>query len=138
MCIRDRLNLMRRLQQEQNLTYILISHDLSVVRYMSDRIAVMYLGKIVEIGEANKVVDHPRHPYTRALIEAIPVADPAHHVEEIVRLQGEPASAIDTPPGCRFKNRCPFATNKCAEEPPLVGDTHRAVSYTHLTLPTTF
>ncbi|NDU79155.1 ATP-binding cassette domain-containing protein, partial [Actinomadura sp. DSM 109109] len=93
------LNLMRRLQQEQNLTYIFISHDLSVVRYMSDRIAVMYLGKIVEIGEANKVVDHPRHPYTRALIEAIPVADPAHHVEEIVRLQGEPASAIDTPPG---------------------------------------
>ncbi|GAE76822.1 dipeptide transport ATP-binding protein DppF [Cutibacterium acnes JCM 18918] len=57
----------------------------------------------MEIGEANKVVDHPRHPYTRALIEAIPVADPAHHVEEIVRLQGEPASAIDTPPGCRFK-----------------------------------
>ena len=127
------LNLMRRLQQEQNLTYIFISHDLSVVRYMSDRIAVMYLGKIVEIGEANKVVDHPRHPYTRALIEAIPVADPAHHVEEIVRLQGEPASAIDTPPGCRFKNRCPFATNKCAEEPPLVGDTHRVAC--HFPLP---
>ncbi|QJC21109.1 ABC transporter ATP-binding protein [Arcanobacterium buesumense] len=115
------LNVMRRLQEEQSLTYIFISHDLSVVKYISDRIAVMYLGKIVEIGPAAEIVDNPRHPYTQALIEAIPVADPRHKRKEIVHLTGEPASAINPPEGCRFKNRCPFATELCNTEPVLVG-----------------
>lgn len=118
------LNVMRKLQEEHSLTYIFISHDLSVVKYISDRIAVMYLGKIVEIGPAASVVEQPRHPYTQALIEAIPVADPHHKREEIVHLTGEPASAINPPAGCRFKNRCPFATELCDTEPVLTGDTH--------------
>lgn len=118
------LNVMRKLQEEHSLTYIFISHDLSVVKYISDRIAVMYLGKIVEIGPAASVVEQPRHPYTQALIEAIPVADPHHKREEIVHLTGEPASAINPPAGCRFKNRCPFATELCDTEPVPTGDAH--------------
>ena len=123
------LNLMRRIQQQRDLTYVFISHDLSVVKYMSDRIAVMYLGKIVEIGPAEEVVEHARHPYTQALIDAIPVADPAHQPEEKIRLEGEPANAIDPPPGCRFKNRCPLATDLCDTEPPLVGDGHQVACH---------
>lgn len=123
------LNLMRRLQQEHGLTYVFISHDLSVVEYMADRIAVMYLGKIVEMGPAQEVVTKPKHPYTQALIDAIPVADPLREAEPTVPLQGEPASAIDPPPGCRFRNRCPFAREKCAEEPPLIGDPHRVACH---------
>ncbi|MDY5585542.1 MAG: ABC transporter ATP-binding protein, partial [Arcanobacterium sp.] len=123
------LNMMRRLQQEKDLTYIFISHDLSVVKYISDRIAVMYLGKIVEIGPAAELVEQPKHPYTQALIEAIPVADPRHKTEEIVHLSGEPASAIDPPEGCRFKNRCPFATELCDTEPLLTGDAHQVACH---------
>lgn len=123
------LNLMRRIQQDQNLTYVFISHDLSVVRYMSDRIAVMYLGKIVEIGPAGAVVEETKHPYTQALIDAVPVADPDHRPTQRVALSGEPASAIDPPPGCRFKNRCPFATELCDTEPPLSGDGHKVACH---------
>lgn len=123
------LNLMRRLQQEHDLTYVFISHDLSVVKYMADRIAVMYLGKIVEIGPAKAVVEAARHPYTQALIDAVPVADPMRKAEEKVALQGEPASAIDPPPGCRFKNRCPFATELCDTEPELTGDGHQVACH---------
>lgn len=117
------LNLMRRLQDENDLTYVFISHDLSVVRYMSDRIAVMYLGKLVELGPADEVADNPRHPYTQALIDAIPVADPDHVARDRIVLSGEPTSAIDPGPGCRFANRCPLAQDICrSTEPPLEGE----------------
>ncbi|WP_216388906.1 ABC transporter ATP-binding protein [Arcanobacterium phocae] len=123
------LNVMRRLQEEHSLTYIFISHDLSVVKYISDRIAVMYLGKIVEIGPAADIVSSPKHPYTQALIEAIPVADPAHKPKEIVHLTGEPASAVNPPEGCRFKNRCPFATELCDTEPLLADGFHQVACH---------
>jgi len=113
------LNLMVRLQRERNLTYIFISHDLSVVEYLSDSIAIMYLGRIVEKGPADEVFAHPAHPYTRALIEAIPVADPeARHIG--VPVQGEAPSAISPPPGCPFHPRCVYAIDACRTVvPPL-------------------
>lgn len=114
------LNLMSDLQEELALTYIFISHDLSVVRYISDRIAVMYLGQVVELGPAEEVATNPQHPYTRALVEAIPVADPHAQVPPSLLLQGEPANAINPPAGCRFANRCPFAIDRCRQEAPVL------------------
>jgi peptide/nickel transport system ATP-binding protein len=115
------LNLMQDLQHDLGLTYLFISHDLSVVRYMSDTIGVMYLGKLVEVGPADDVYYHPVHPYTKGLIDAIPVADP--RVERETRrkgVAGELPSNIHPPSGCRFHTRCPFAQELCAEqEPPL-------------------
>ncbi|HEY4134118.1 MAG TPA: oligopeptide/dipeptide ABC transporter ATP-binding protein [Alphaproteobacteria bacterium] len=113
------LNLMVRLQRERGLTYIFISHDLSVVEHISDTIAIMYLGRIVEKGPAEQVFAKPAHPYTRALIAAIPVPDPEkrHHGEP---LKGETPSALSPPPGCPFHPRCPFAIEACkAAVPPL-------------------
>jgi peptide/nickel transport system ATP-binding protein len=116
------LNLMKRLQQEHDLTYIIISHDLSVVRYMADRLAVMYLGKLVEIGPAEDVFGRPAHHYTAALLEAIPVPDPIRERSKAHRVtHGELPSAVDPPSGCRFRTRCPAAQVRCEEEePPLV------------------
>ena len=113
------LNLMRALQREHDLAYVVISHDLAVVRYLATRIGVMYLGKLVEIGPAADVYDRPAHPYTAGLIDAIPVPDPrAARRARLVR--GELPSAIDPPSGCRFRTRCPLATDRCAdEEPPM-------------------
>ena len=113
------LNLMVRLQRERNLTYIFISHDLSVVEHISDSIAIMYLGRIMEKGPAARVFAHPLHPYTRALIEAIPVPDPSRrHTEEPVR--GEAPSAVSPPSGCPFHPRCRYAIDACREiVPPL-------------------
>ena len=115
------LNLMKDLQREHDLTYLFISHDLSVVRYVSDRIGVMYLGKLVETGPANDVYLRPVHPYTKGLIDTIPVAEPeAERAKEHEGVRGELPSAIDPPSGCRFRTRCPFAQEICAaEEPPL-------------------
>jgi len=116
------LNLLKDLQKKYGLTYLFISHNLAVVRYMSDRIAVMYLGKIVELGPSEEIFENPLHPYTRALISMIPVPDPfqARKRKKIV-LPGEPPSPIDPPPGCRFHPRCPYAKSICRErEPPLV------------------
>lgn len=128
------LNLMKDLQEEYGMSYVFISHDLAVVQYMADRIGVMYLGRLVEEGPADEVVRNPRHPYTQALIEAIPVPDPAYVREEsIIQLQGEPPSAIDPPSGCRFRTRCPFATEECQTEPALVGGAHRVAC--HFPLP---
>ena len=113
------LNLMVRLQRERNLTYVFISHDLSVVEHVSDSIAIMYLGRIVEKGPAERIFAHPAHPYTRALIEAIPVADPEqrHHG---VPVRGEAPSPVSPPPGCPFHPRCPFAIPACSTVvPPL-------------------
>jgi peptide/nickel transport system ATP-binding protein len=115
------LNLMKELQRERELSYLFISHDLSVVRYLSDVIAVMYLGKIVEIGPAASVYSMPQHPYTRGLIDTIPVADPVvEKAKAKLGVSGELPSAMKPPSGCRFRTRCPIAQDICATvEPPL-------------------
>jgi peptide/nickel transport system ATP-binding protein len=115
------LNLMLDLQRDLGLTYLFISHDLSVVRYVSDTIGVMYLGKLVELGPADDVYYRPVHPYTKGLIDAVPVADPvAARAREDKGVAGELPSAINPPSGCRFRTRCPRAQKLCAEqEPPL-------------------
>ncbi len=116
------LNLMRELQRDLGLTYLFISHDLAVVRYLSSQIGVMYLGKLVEVGPADEVYLRPAHPYTRGLIDSAPVADPsAEKAKEKSGVRGELPSAINPPSGCRFRTRCPLAQEICAEvEPPLV------------------
>ena len=124
------LNLMKDLQEELGLSYLFISHDLAVVQYMADRIGVMYLGRIVEEGPAEEVVANPRHPYTKALIDSIPVPDPAfEHTDDAIKLTGEPPSAINPPEGCRFRPRCPFATDECLAQPPLSGGGHRVACH---------
>jgi peptide/nickel transport system ATP-binding protein len=134
------LNTMRALQDEFGLTYVVISHDLSVIRYLSDRIGVMYLGKLVEEGPAGDVYNHPLHPYTHGLIETIPEANPRRErSKERVPLKGEIASAVNPPSGCRFRTRCPLAQDICArEEPPLRvlrGSSHRAACHFPLEQP---
>ena len=124
------LNLMKDLQQELGLSYLFISHDLAVVQYMADRIGVMYLGRIVEEGPAHEVVKNPKHPYTKALIDSIPVPDPEFkHDENAIKLTGEPPSAINPPEGCRFRPRCPFAGEECKVQPKLTDETHRVACH---------
>ena len=114
------LNLMKDIQQELNLTYLFIAHDLSVVQYMSDRIVVMYLGKIVEIADSHALYDEPLHPYTRALLSAIPVPD-IHNTKKRQVLEGEVPSPIHKPSGCAFHNRCPHCMDICKSvDPSLV------------------
>ena len=115
------LNLMSDLRAKHGLTYVFISHDLSVVRYLANTIGVMYLGKLVEIGPAEAVYNRPHHPYTRGLIDTIPVADPwASKARGDDGVRGELPSAVNPPSGCRFRTRCPFAQEVCAEEEPLL------------------
>lgn len=115
------LNLLKSLQRDLKLTSIFIGHGLSAVRYVSDRIAVMYLGKIVEIGEAENLFSNPVHPYTKALILASPIPDPEIGKKEQSILQGEIGSNVNPPSGCRFHPRCPYATERCKmEEPKLM------------------
>jgi len=111
------LNLFRDLQERFSLTYLFIAHDLSVVRHICDRVAVMYVGKIVETGPVDSLFDHPLHPYTRALMAAVPEADPDKPAPRLT-LKGEVATPIDPPPGCRLCRRCPIATPNCATDPP--------------------
>jgi len=113
------LNLMKDIQQELNLTYLFIAHDLSVVQYMSDRIVVMYLGKIVEIADSHALYDEPLHPYTRALLSAIPVPD-IHNTKKRQVLQGEVPSPIHKPAGCAFHNRCPNCMEICKTVDPAM------------------
>ena len=115
------LNLMKRLQAAHDLTFIVISHDLAVVKYMADRIGVMYLGKLVEMGSSEDIYRRFAHPYTAGLLSAIPVPDPAHaRLETEVGIRGELPSPVNPPSGCRFRTRCPLAQDICAaEEPPL-------------------
>ncbi|HYO91222.1 MAG TPA: oligopeptide/dipeptide ABC transporter ATP-binding protein [Pyrinomonadaceae bacterium] len=115
------MNLMERLQRQKHLTYLFISHDLRAVRHVSDRVAVMYLGKLVEIANAKTIYDEPLMPYTRALISAVPVPDPMIEAErQRIVLEGDVPSPINPPQGCRFHTRCPYAIQACKEVvPPL-------------------
>jgi oligopeptide/dipeptide ABC transporter ATP-binding protein len=115
------LNLFRELQEELNLTYLFIAHDLSVIRHISDRVAVMYVGKIVEMGTVQEIFRHPQHPYTQALLAAVPEADPCKPPPRLT-LQGELATPIDPPPGCRLYGRCPLATAICGQVAPPLSD----------------
>ena len=110
------------LQRDLALSYLFIAHDLAVVKHVSDRIAIMYLGKIVEVGGADEVNDNPKHPYTKALISAIPVPDPRAEREAQV-LEGDVPSPIDPPSGCAFHTRCPSVQDKCREEAPRLRET---------------
>lgn len=113
------INLLKKLQKEMQLTYLFISHDLGVVRHISDRVIVMYLGKFVEIADKKSLFTRPQHPYTKALLSAIPNID-VNHKKERILLTGDVPSPIDPPSGCRFHTRCPFATEKCATEEPAL------------------
>ncbi|MCF7354270.1 oligopeptide/dipeptide ABC transporter ATP-binding protein [Vibrio sp. CK2-1] len=134
------LNLLLELQKEMDLTLIFIAHDLSVIRHISDKIAVMYLGQIVEYGEAQQVYQHPKHPYTQSLLSAIPITHPKYRnaklrleeqgIGERILLKGDIPSPIDRPQGCRFASRCPKVMSKCQQQPVLMEDknSHHSVS----------
>ncbi len=117
------INMFEDLQQKLGVAYLFIAHDLLVVRHISNRIAVMYLGKVVEIGDADEVYEHPIHPYTESLLSAVPIPDPitARQNRRIV-LSGDVPSPMHMPTGCAFRTRCRFATDKCAEECPALAD----------------
>ena len=113
------VNVLEDLQQELGLTYLFVAHDLSMVRHISDRIGVMYLGKIVESGESDEVYDNPCHPYTRALLASIPIADPKRALSlEHCGIEGDLPSPLHVPSGCRFHTRCPYATDQCRQQEP--------------------
>ena len=111
------INLMKDMQEEKNISYIFISHDLSVVKHISDRVGVMYLGSMMELADKNEIYSNPQHPYTRALIVAIPLPDPTKRKEMKV-IQGEIPSNVNIPKGCKFNPRCPFAKDICREQEP--------------------
>ena len=130
------LNLMRNMQQKKNLTYLFISHDLSVVRHISDRIAVMYLGSVVEVAEKAQLYSNPMHPYTKALLSAIPLPDVKKKRQRII-LEGDVPSAYNPPSGCKFHTRCPYATDRCRQEVPVLQEVengHKAACHRALEL----
>lgn len=118
------LNLMRNMQQKKNLTYLFISHDLSVVRHISDRIAVMYLGSVAEVAEKAQLYSNPMHPYTKALLSAIPLPD-VKKKRQRINLEGDVPSAYNPPSGCKFHTRCPYATDRCKEEIPVLQEVEK-------------
>jgi oligopeptide transport system ATP-binding protein len=120
------LNLLQELQSKLNLSILYISHDLASVKHVSDRVAVMYLGKLVEVANSEEIFSSPLHPYTHALLSAVPIPDPTSQ-KEVILLSGEVPSAIDPPTGCRFRHRCSYAMPKCEEEPLM-----RNVGHDHL------
>jgi peptide/nickel transport system ATP-binding protein len=119
------------LQKELGLTYVFIAHDLKIVEYVSDRVAVMYLGRVVELAPSRTLYRSPRHPYTKALLSAVPVPDPDRPRERVL-LQGDVPSPLNPPTGCAFHPRCPFATERCRREtPPLydLGEGHTTACF---------
>ena len=115
------VNMLRTFQEEQGLTYLFIAHDLSMVRYVSDDVGVMYLGQLVELCRADEIYAHPAHPYTRGLLSSVPIPDPvAARLKDTVGLEGDLPSPIAPPSGCRFRTRCPHATERCAQEKPAL------------------
>ena len=131
------LNLLRALKRQLNLTYVFISHDLNVVRYISDRVLVMYLGRVVELGPVSEIFERPQHPYTRALLASRPSMDPARRIEE-PPIVGDPPNPIDPPSGCRFRTRCPFAEQICESASPVLGewlDMQSHVAACHMQVP---
>ena len=129
------LNLLKDLQQELNLTLMFIAHDMSVVEHLCDRVAVMYLGKIVEIASRDELFSNPQHPYTRALMSAIPIANPKAKRDRVI-LQGDPPSPLNPPSGCRFHTRCPEVVTVCSEKiPPLIDLGHTHMCACHLRQP---
>ena len=124
------LNLLKDLQNRFSLTYLFIAHGLGAVRYISDRIAVMYLGKIVEIAPTREIFRHPRHPYTKALLSAYPVPDPRQRDKKRLIIDGDVPSPANPPSGCRFHTRCPIAQDVCRKHmPPLTGEGHLAACH---------
>ena len=126
------LNLLDDLQEQYHLTYLFISHDLSVVRHISDRVAVMFLGCICEIGSTKEIYEQPMHPYTKFLLDSVPQPDPTQRDDGKELLAGEIPSPVNPPSGCRFRTRCPYATDRCAQEVPELktyGDRHVACHY---------
>lgn len=117
------LNLLGDLQQQRQLTYLFISHDLNVVRYLSDRVMVMFLGRVCELSPTEPLYQHPRHPYTRFLLESVPQPDPTRRDEDRALLTGEVPSPVDPPDGCRFHPRCPYADDLCKRQPPDLTET---------------
>ncbi|MEZ4422093.1 MAG: ATP-binding cassette domain-containing protein [Gemmatimonadota bacterium] len=123
------VNLLADLKEELGLTYLFIAHDLAMVRHLSDRVAVLYLGRLAEIGPTAQVFARPRHPYTQALLAAIPVADPSRRAEARIAVQGELPDPSRPPPGCPFHPRCPRATDVCRRETPLLSGTADAPAH---------
>jgi peptide/nickel transport system ATP-binding protein len=126
----DIVHLMMELKEELGTTYVLITHDISVARYMCDRIAIMYLGKIVELGSNEEVISDPIHPYTKALISAVRVPDPAYRRQPL-RISGEVPDAINPPGGCRFHPRCPYAKAECKDVEPRLKEISRRLVACH-------
>lgn len=114
------LNLFETLKEELDLTYVFVSHDMSVLEHICDRVAIMYLGKIVEIGDKNTIFNSPKHPYTQALLSAVPSATDDGPKRERIILEGDIPSPVNPPEGCHFRTRCPYASEACMQEPPLV------------------
>ncbi|MFC4101553.1 ABC transporter ATP-binding protein [Paenibacillus xanthanilyticus] len=130
------LNLLKELQAERGLTYLFISHDMNVIHYMSDRVAVMYLGELVELADVDALFDGPKHPYTQALISAIPASGWRERRSASIQALGELPSALSLPPGCRFQTRCPFAHDRCRREAPAlaeIGQGHAAACHLYET-----
>lgn len=127
------VNLLDELQRKKGLTYLFIAHDLSMVKYISDRVMVMYLGKIMEITEADRLYEQPAHPYTKALLSAIPIPDPkVELMKKRIKMEGEIPSPLNPPSGCRFANRCPYVEERCREEEPelrLIAPNHYAACH---------
>lgn len=119
------LNLLADLQEELHLTYLFISHDLSVIEHICDRVAIMYLGRIVEIGDKDEIFNNPQHPYTKALLSAIPKVGQRDRSDRII-IRGDVPSPVNPPTGCHFHTRCPHATEQCKQNPPMIdiGDNH--------------